>query len=67
MAINPNEPKVKRFITLGGESYFIRYNSNFPMVVYTPEGVDVRYQVWSTGSLLNFNDLEGSTDELMGL
>ena len=23
-AINPNEPKVKRFITLGGEPYFIR-------------------------------------------
>lgn len=57
MAINPNEPKVKRFITLGGEPYFIRYNSNFPMVVYAPEGVDVRYRIWSAGSLLNINDL----------
>jgi len=57
MAINPNEPKVRRFITLGGEPYFIRYNSNFPMVVYAPEGVDVRYRIWSAGSLLNISDL----------
>jgi len=66
IAINPNEPKVKRFIMLGGEPYFIRYNSNFPMVVYAPKGVDARYRIWSTGFLLNINDLGGSTNELMG-
>ena len=60
MAINPNEPKVRRFITLGGEPYFIRYNSNFPMVVYAPEGVDVRYRIWSAGSLLNINNLRAA-------
>ena len=47
MAINPNEPKVNRFITLGGDPYLIRYNSRLPIVVYVPEGVEVRYRIWS--------------------
>jgi ecotin len=38
-------PKVNRFITLGGEPYFIRYNSRLPIVVYVPEGVEVRYRI----------------------
>ena len=49
MAIDPNVPKVNRFITLGGEPYLIRYNSNLPIVVYAPEGVEVRYRIWSAG------------------
>jgi ecotin len=49
MAINPGAPKVNRFITLGGEPYLIRYNSRLPIVVYAPEGVEVRYRVWSAG------------------
>ena len=47
MAIDPNAPKVNRFITLGGEPYLIRYNSRLPVVVYVPEGVEVRYRLWS--------------------
>ena len=47
MAINPDAPKVNRFVTLGGEPYLIRYNSRLPVVVYAPEGVEVRYRVWS--------------------
>jgi len=47
MAIDPNAPKMKRFITLGGEPYLIRYNSRLPIVVYAPEGVEVRYRIWS--------------------
>jgi ecotin len=50
MAIDPNAPKVNRFITLGGESYLIRYNSRLPIVVYAPEGVEVQYRIWSVGS-----------------
>jgi len=49
MAIDPNAPKVYRFITLGGEPYMIRYNSRLPVVVYAPEGVEVRYRIWSAG------------------
>jgi ecotin len=50
MAIDPNAPKVNRFIRLGGEPYFIRYNSRLPIVVYVPEGVEVRYRIWSAST-----------------
>lgn len=30
MAIDPNEPKVNRFVKLGGEQFLIRYNSRLP-------------------------------------
>jgi len=46
MAVDPHAPKVDRFIRLGGEPYMIRYNSRLPVVVYVPEGVDVRYRIW---------------------
>ena len=47
MAVDPDAPKVPRFITIGGEPYLIRYNSRLPVVVYAPEGVEVRYRIWS--------------------
>ena len=50
IAIDPNAPKVNRFITLGGEPYQIHYNSRLPIVVYAPEGVEVRYRVWTAGT-----------------
>lgn len=50
MAIDPNAPKVARFIPLGGEPYLIRYNSRLPVVIYVPEGVEVRYRIWSAGA-----------------
>ena len=50
MAVDPDAPKVARFITLGGEPYLIRYNSRLPVVVYVPEGVEVRYRIWSAGA-----------------
>ena len=46
MAIDPDAPKVDRFIALGGDPYLVRYNSRLPIVVYAPEGVEVRYRVW---------------------
>jgi ecotin len=52
MAVDPDAPKVARFITLGGEPYIIRYNSRLPIVVYVPEGVEVRYRIWTTGAEL---------------
>jgi ecotin len=53
MAVDPNTPKVDRFITLGGEPFFIRYNSRLPIVVYVPEGVEVRYRLWKAGAEVN--------------
>lgn len=50
MAVDPNAPKVARFITLGGDSYIIGYNSRLPVVVYLPEGVEVRYRIWTAGA-----------------
>lgn len=46
MAVDPNAPKVDRFIPLAGEPYLIRYNSRLPVVVYAPEGAEVRYRIW---------------------
>ena len=50
MAVDPNAPKVARFITLGGDAYLIRYNSRLPIVVYVPEGVEARYRIWTAGA-----------------
>jgi ecotin len=47
MAVDPKAPKVNRFIAMGGEPYLIRYNSRLPVVMYAPEGVEVRYRIWS--------------------
>ncbi|HMO05252.1 MAG TPA: ecotin family protein [Kiritimatiellia bacterium] len=47
MAVEPDAPKEARFVALAGEPYLIRYNSRLPVVVYVPEGVEVRYRIWS--------------------
>ena len=46
MAVDPNAPQVERFIALRGEPQLLRYNSRLPLVVYVPEGVEVRYRIW---------------------
>ena len=50
MGVDPNAPRVDRFITLGGDPYLIRYNSRMPIVVYVPEGVEVHYRIWTAGA-----------------
>lgn len=49
MAVDPDAPKVARFVTLHGDPFLIRYNSRLPVVVYVPEGVEVRYRIWQAG------------------
>jgi ecotin len=46
MAVDPDAPKVERFISLGGEPRLLRYNSRLPLVVYVPADVEVRHRVW---------------------
>jgi ecotin len=46
MAVDPDAPKVERFVSLGGEPRLLRYNSRLPLVVYVPSGVEVRYRLW---------------------
>jgi ecotin len=51
VGVDPDAPKVDRFVTLGGEPYMVRYNSRLPIVVYVPTGTEVRYRVWTAGYL----------------
>jgi ecotin len=46
MAVDPDAPQVERFVMLGGEPRLLRYNSKLPLVVYVPDGVEVRYRLW---------------------
>ncbi len=43
----PDGKKEKKFITAYlGEDGMLRYNSKLPIVVYTPENVEVKYRIW---------------------
>lgn len=52
MAPPPDAAKIQRFISLGGEPYLIPYNSRLPIVVYVPEGTEVRYRLWQASPTL---------------
>lgn len=54
MAIDPGAPQVERFIGLGGEARLLRYNSRLPIVVYVPEGVEVRHRIWRAEPAMRF-------------
>ena len=43
------QQKEERFVKIGSEPFLIRYNSRLPVVVYVPEGVEVKFRVWSAG------------------
>jgi ecotin len=45
IGVDPNMPKVKQFVTLMPHGP-VRYNSRLPIVVYIPEGYEVRYRFW---------------------
>lgn len=38
--------KKDRFISVQGEGFRVRYNSRLPIVVYLPEGYQLRYRLW---------------------
>lgn len=44
MAPPEGTPQVERFVT--GNPLLVRYNSRLPIVVYAPNGVQVRYRIW---------------------
>lgn len=56
MAPDPAAPSVDRFVTLAGEVKLLRYNSRLPLVVYVPEGVEVRYRLWRAGTFQQQGD-----------
>ena len=45
LGVPPGTPKVTRFVTMAGTGP-VRYNSRLPLVVYVPEGLEVRYRLW---------------------
>jgi len=44
MAAGPGEHKVEQFVS--GAPKMIHYNSRLPIVVYLPEGYQLRYRIW---------------------
>ena len=43
----PDGKKEKKFISAYlGDDGMVRYNSKLPIVVYTPENVEVKYRIW---------------------
>ncbi len=43
------QPKKSSFVPVNGEGYMLRYNSKLPIVVYIPQGFELKYRVWSAG------------------
>jgi ecotin len=50
MACPPGTEKRQAFVQVRGEGFLQRYNSKLPVVVYVPDGFEVRYRVWSAGT-----------------
>ncbi len=47
MMAAPGEKKIKKFVQ--GKGLFLNYNSALPVVIYGPEGFEVRYRIWEAG------------------
>jgi ecotin len=50
MACPPGEAKLDGFVPVQGNGFLRRYNSRLPVVVYVPQGFDVRYRIWTAGA-----------------
>lgn len=47
MACPPDDEPREMFVTVHGDGFRVRYNSQLPVVSYVPEGFQVRYRIWS--------------------
>jgi len=47
MACPPTHENTDEFVTVVGDGFLQRYNSKLPMVIYVPEGFEVRYRIWA--------------------
>ncbi len=50
MACPPGHERTDAFVSVQGQGFLRRYNSKLPMVLYVPEGFQVRYRIWSAGA-----------------
>ena len=53
MAVPEGTKGKKTFVH--GKSIQVRYNSLLPIVIYVPEGYEVRYRIWKAGTLQKIN------------
>ena len=51
MAAPEGSEKVEQFVS--GAPLLIRYNSRLPIVVYAPEGYELRYRIWTASDAWN--------------
>ena len=47
MACPPGAENTDEFVTVNGDGFLQRYNSKLPIVVYVPNGFEVRYRIWA--------------------
>ncbi|SHF35461.1 ecotin [Microbulbifer donghaiensis] len=52
-ACPPDSRKVRRFVRVRGDELMLPYNSRLPLVVYVPEGVELKYRVWRADKTLS--------------
>ena len=46
MACPPDQPPRRAFVPLTGEPTLVRYNASLPIVIYSPEGLQVHWRIW---------------------
>lgn len=54
----PDGKKTEKFVTAYlGDHSLLRYNSKLPIVVYTPDNIDVKYRLWKADEKVENADL----------
>ena len=51
MAVPEETPGIEKFVS--GSPLKILYNSRLPIVVYTPQGVEIQYRVWKASETID--------------
>lgn len=42
-----NKPNENKFVS--GQTLLVRYNSKLPIVIYAPQGYEIKYRIWKAG------------------
>lgn len=50
MACPPDQPPRRQFVPLAGEPTVVRYQASFPIVVYAPRDLQVRWRLWKAAA-----------------
>lgn len=49
----PDGSKARRFVRVRGEGLMLPYNSRLPLVVYVPQGFQLKYRIWRADKTLS--------------